>query len=97
MPKHLGTNPNPNHSGSTSFLLVASVLLAILEPDIVRYIDPSLNPNPIPEYKLQLRTPPVLGFPRTQTGGADFRPKAAIKAAASCLKCILWFNVFQDE
>ena len=71
---------------------------AHLEPNSNGYVDPSsFNTNSFPEYKLQLRTPPVLGFPRTQTGGADFWPKAAIKAAANCLKCMLWFNVIQDE
>ena len=54
---------------STLFLLGA---WHILSQKITGYIDPFSSPfHSIPEYNLQLRTPPVLGFPRTLTGGAD--------------------------
>ena len=79
MPKHLGTNPNPNHAGFTFFKLVALVLLAILEPKC------TLVFYPFKPVKGNLRTPPVLSFPQDTIGGAgsfSFWPKAFFFTAA---------------
>ena len=90
--------PTTNQPKTPSTLLSLGAWPDLEPKNSTGYIDPlSFYTNSFLQYKLQLRTPPVLGFPRTQTGGADLWPKTAIKAAASCLECKLWFYVIQDE